>query len=183
MRVWFLVAMNTKEEPKLPTNMVGQPDPAMGVELVPFQTLDSQSAAIFQRLGVQLNLGRLVIPENLSRDDFKALVQATYRVMQAGNRVQEGSQWYLGALWHCQDFDYGERKAWTKEADWAGPSYEHWERLGAAYKLFLEWSESSEVIRNQDQLFTKNLDQSRFLTPTFFIKALSAPPEKRMELL
>ena len=37
---------------------------------MPFQILDSQNVALFQRLGIQLKGRRLAIPQNLSHEDF-----------------------------------------------------------------------------------------------------------------
>jgi hypothetical protein len=62
------------------------------------------------------------------------------------------------------------------DPEWAGPSYNEWANQGAAYQLYLEWRESSEVLH-------QNYARAEFLPSSYFVKALLALPEKRIELL
>jgi hypothetical protein len=151
------------------TNAIFGQDPTLGSELVPFQTLDSQIEATFQRLGVKLTTHDLSIPEGLSSENLLQLAKAVAK-------AEEIPQWWWGSLWNYSGFGHGDRKKLTEDPEWVGPTYNEWANQGAAYQLYLEWRESSEVLR-------QNYARAEFLPRSYFVKALSAPPEKRIELL
>jgi hypothetical protein len=167
--------MSELQGPFNPPSAASQQPATQSSALVAFQ-LESQVAATFHRLAVKLSPHDLSIPEGLSSEDFLQLALAVAR-------VEELPQWWWGSLWNYPGFAHGERKRLTEEPEWAGPSYDEWEHQGRAHGLYLQWLESGVVIHKSDQLFTAKGARAMLLPRSYFVKALSAPPEKRIALL
>jgi hypothetical protein len=174
--------MEPKGQPVMPLNIApgfrvntdsNAREPAtQSTAIVPFE-LDSQLAATFKHLGVKLSWNNLSIPKGLETQDLLGLAKALATVQE---RIVEIPQWLWGSFWHYSGFSHGDRKTLTEDPEWAGPTYDNWERQGAAYQLFLEWSSSQDI-------HTQNLSRDRFLLPSYFMKALLALPENRKNLL
>jgi hypothetical protein len=168
--------MSELQAPSNPPGAASQQPATQSSGLVPFQQLDSQLAATFQQLRVKPSLYDLSIPEGLSSENLLQLAKAVAR-------VEEVPQWWWGSLWNYSGFAHGERKTLTEDPEWAGPSYEEWEHQGRAHGLYLEWLQSGQVIHNTGKLFTQKGARARLLARSYFVKALLAPPEKRIALL
>jgi hypothetical protein len=114
-------------------------------------------SSVFKRLAVKPTLHGLKIPKGLSLDNLFELANAIAQ-------VEDTPQWWWGSFWHYSEFEHGERTSLTQRPDWFGPSYDNWQKQGAAYDLYCK------VISS---LPPENRARARLIPYSYFVRLLS----------